>query len=327
MKRIMVVCSVGILLCLMAACGSEQPDNGEVALTMIADKLQAEATQAAVNSWFTATAQIQQQTAAVQTAVAGTQIAVTATQQARNDAEATQMKLDSIAATDTARADAEATAEQGRRDAIATAEQGREDALGTAAADATATWFPVTMAAMPTSDWLTAQNSNLEIEIKKNEKELGDLEVDQQREKNTAEWVVPFLIALGVATVFAVVQIRRSRVTKIENEEDGTIEGVLIDGATLIRPQLMPGPVLDLSGKTATAPDVTDPETQREVTRRAQAVEALKAMPTQAPTPGAATMANSVFGESKPPVVEILPAGQLPRTILDEMSDQVVEEE
>jgi hypothetical protein len=67
---------------------------------------------------------------------------------------------------------------------------------------------------------------------------------------------------------------------------------------------------LDLSGKTATAPKVTDDATQDEVTRRAQGVLALKAMPANMSQQTSASLYNNVFGNvtQEKPRIEIVDA-------------------
>jgi hypothetical protein len=152
------------------------------------------------------------------------------------------------------------------------------------------------MQVAPTHDLLTLQAAQVAQTMEVNDAQLSNLNVEQQTDKNTAEWAVPLLVVLAFVAVFAVVQIRRSRVREIKNEDDGTVVGLLVDGKTLIDMELMPGPVLDLSGKTVTAPEVTDKETQNEVTRRAQGVEALKALPVNIPAQMAAGLYNNVFG-------------------------------
>jgi hypothetical protein len=319
MKRTIILFIWVILTVGLAAIGcapTPEPQNpAEIGMTMAAQAMDAQATKMRIDIQYTATAQIIAATQNVQNTQAAAAVteqyrmdAIATDQQNRRDAAATAQRIRDDAATQQARLDTEATAEQGRRDAEATAEQGRVDTINTQSADATATWVPMTLTAAPTSDWLTQQNAMLELEEKQNNVDLSDLEVEQQQEKNTLEWLIPFLISLALTALISVVAVRRSRVREVRNDETGVIEALILDNAEVLRPQLMPGPVLNLSGGSATAPQVTDKETQNEVTRRAQAIEALRAMPTQAPNANAALMANNVFGEARKPVVEIVDA-------------------
>ena len=328
--------AMGLLVVGCVAGPTPEPQGpAEIAMTMAAQKMDAEATQMRIDIQYTATAQVVEATRIVE----HTQVAAAATEQARQDVMATdqQFRKDAAATEQSRRRDAAATeqrirddeaTQQARRDIEATADQGRRDASGTATAQQVAIWNAATLQVAPTHDAMTLQAAYVEQTLAANDAELSNLNVEQQGQKNTVEWVIPLGAVMIIVIVWAVVQFRKSRVQKIVNEEDGTVEGLLVD-EQLLRPQLMLGPVLDLRGKTATAPEVTDKETQREVTRRAQAVEALRAMPTQNPTANAAGMMNSVFSqEQRAPAVEVLMPGQQgTRVILDELSDQVIEEE
>jgi hypothetical protein len=340
MKRAILFLAFVVLVGLLAAgCMTAPtpapPNPAEVAMTMAAQKVDAEATQMRIDIQFTATAQIVEVTRNVQ----NTQAAAAATEQFRADAQATdqQNRRDAAATEQQNRKDAAATeqrirddaaTQQARRDAEATSEQGRRNVIGTSTAQQAAIWNGMTQQVAPTHDIWTQQAVYVKQTKEASDAEKAKLSADQQADKNTAEWVVPLLVVVAVVVVVAIVQIRRSRVQKFENEETGEVVGLLVDGEILVQPDLMPSPVLDLSGKTVTAPEVTDKATQNEVTRRAQAIKALQAMPTQAPSTNAALMANNVFGEMrKPPVIEVIEPGRASRVILDELSDQVIEEE
>lgn len=323
MKRTIILSALALLMIgfLIVGCVPApipEPQNpGEIAMTMAAQAVDAKATQMRIDIQYSATAQILQVTQNVQ----NTQAALGITEQARKDAQATdarnrqdaaateQQKRDDAAATEQRKRDDAAT-EQARRDMEATAEQGRQNVMGTATAQQAAVWNGMTLAVAPTRDLLTLQAAHVEQTLAANNVELSNLNVEQQTDKNTAEWVVPLLVVLALVAVFAVVQIRRSRVRVINNEEDGTVVGLLVDGTTLIDIDLMPSPVLDLSGKVVTAPEVTDKETQSEVTRRAQGVRALKALPANVPPQMSTSLYNNVFGnvQQDKPRIEIVDA-------------------
>lgn len=328
MKKMIIILLSGMFAvlagCIPATTPTPQPVNpGEVALTMMSQKIDAEATQMAVNVQFTATAQI---------------VGATATAQAHIDAQATaeQARKDAQATAEQARKDAQATEQQRRDDIaatqvvmnmVATAEQDRRNVIGTATAQQQAIYHSMTAQVLPTHMIWTQEAVQQQQIIATNKVELSNLEVERQRKSNTLDALWKYAVATAAMIAAVIVVLRYSRVREIKNDETGVIEGLLVDAKHLIRPQLMPGPALDLSGDTVTAPQVTDKETQNEVTRRAQAIEALRAMPTERPTTNAALMTNSVFAESKKPVIQVLEAGQAQRTVLDELSDQVVEEE
>lgn len=347
MRRFVIITILGVVfiaLTLLAGCTSSNDlpaatptsvNPAEVALTMVWQKANAEATQMAVNIQFTATGQVIEATRNVE----NTQAAVAITEQARKDAQATdaqnrrdaaateQRKRDDAAATEQRRRDDAAT-EQTRRDVEATAQQNQLNIIGTATAQQQDLWNQATMEVLPIHNAWTQQAVYIEQTLAANDAELSNLNVEQQRDTNTIDWLAPLIGVAIIIGVFAIVQIRKSRLQKVVNEEDGTVEGVLVDDK-LIKLDLMPTPVMDLSGKTPTAPEMTDPETQKAVTRMALGVRALRELPAQMPPQMSVGLYNGVFGEqqTKKPVVQVLPEGQTPKDILEELEGQVVEEE
>jgi hypothetical protein len=277
----------------------------EIAATMMQVQLAAEATQQVVSVHMSATAQVVGVTSTSQ--AVETQIAVT--QQARIDAESTaEQERRDIQATQ-ARIDADATQAQARIDAESTAEQARLDVVSTQQAAGTATAFVITMAALPTSNSLTQIANEQNIILKNNEVELSNLAVDQQREKNTPEWVVPFLIAILAAVVGAIYVIRYSRVREVKND-DGDIELLIIDGDRAIRPALLAGPVLEMGDEFA-MPLLTSSAEQAKVTERAQAISAIKSMPAQT-TQQAAQTFNKYFGSNRNDMFDVIDGDELP---------------
>jgi len=307
-----------LLIFLLSACSATPtPNPVEISLTMIADKVKAEATQGAVNSIFTATAQV---AAATYTAQAiGTQEAVTqqarvdaqaTSVQARADAQATQQRLDTDARATQQRIDADATQAQARRDAQATSDQARLDLSATQEAEAIAREMAITQAVQPTHDLWTQQAVEQAIIIGTNEVELSNLSVQQQRQTNTVEWVVPFLIALLLAAAIVLFIVRWSRAREFRNE-DGDIEVVVFDGNQVVKPALLAKPMLLLG--TNSMPDMVSPGEQARVTERAQAIKALAVMPQQTTT-NATGAFNKYFGEPKENPYEIIDGDVLPPT-------------
>ena len=285
------------------------PNPAEVGLTMFADKVNAEATQAAVNSVFTATAQMYAVTATYQ--AAGTQEAVT--QRARLDAEATsqQKRMDTQATQQ--RIDADATQAQARREMEAQATQARMDIESTQQAQATANAFAMTQAVAPTHNLWTQQAVEQQIVIGTNEVELSNLAVQQQRDTNTIDWALPALASIGLTITAVVYVLRYSRTREIRND-DGEVEMVIFDNIKAIKPALMAKPVLLLEAMTM--PDVASPAEQARVTERAQAVQALKAMPATT-TPSAAAAFNKYFSAAQEKPYDIVDADALPAGLLD----------
>ena len=278
----------------------------EIAGTMMQQNLAADATQQAVSVQFSATAQVVAVTS-TNNAI-GTEQAIT--QQARMDAQATADQERQDAQATQARIDAEATHSQARVDAEATQSQARLDVRSTQEAGATATAGIQTIAAIPTSNSWTQTANEQNILLQNNQVELSNLAVEQQRQKNTPEWLVPFLIAIFAAVVGAVYVIRYSRVREVKND-DGDVELLLIDGETGVRPSLLYGPVLNLKGAASVpllAPSVRE---QSKVTERAQAVEAIKSMPAQT-TQQAASTFNKYFGSRREDMFDVIDGDELP---------------
>lgn len=278
----------------------------EIAGTMMQQNLAAEATQQAVSVQMSATAQIIGVTS-TSYAIA-TQAAVT--QQARMDAQATSEQTRRDAQATQARIDMEATQVQMRMDIEATQAQAKLDVMATQQAEATATAFPMTAAAIPTSNALTQIANEQNIMLANNQVQLSNLAVDQQRQKNTPEWLVPFLIAILAAIVGAIYVFRFSRVREVKND-DGDLEMILIDGNTAVRPRLLTGPVLDLKGDDISVPQLAESKEQSKVTERAQAVEAIKSMPAQT-TQQAGQTFNKYFGSNRADIYEVIDSDDTP---------------
>jgi hypothetical protein len=332
MKRIAFLMIVLPLLFGLSACANDPaalatptpvPVNpGEIALTMIGQKAAAEATQMAVNVQFTATAQVIEATQNVES----TQVAFITTERARQDAVATDQRARQDAAATEQRRRDDAATEQARHDMSATEQQMRIDAASTQSANATATWVVMTMTALPPHATLTQMAVQQQIALSTNEVELSNLQVRRQQQSNTLQALGPYTVALVLVVVLVVYILRMSRTKEFKNEE-GVVDAVLLDNSTMVRPALMPGAVLNL-GKTPNVPLLTDPETQNEIVRRHQAIEALRAMPTQSPTANGQNLMNSVFGEPTAPRFQILDAKDLPPAeLLDENALKSLEQD
>jgi hypothetical protein len=210
------------------------------------------------------------------------------------DAQQTeQARRDAMATADQAEMYAVATAEQKRSDIAAT--QQRLDIESTQSANATATFVILTLSAVPTSAALTQIANEQNIALSNNELQQSNLAVEQQRQKNTVEWAVPFIIAFMAALVGALFVIRYSRTREI-HDEDGGVQVLILDNKNVISPKLLAGPVLDV--ESMTMPQLVSGAEQREVTKRAQTIEALKVIPVE-PARNAMPLFGDVFGTKK----------------------------
>lgn len=275
----------------------------EVGMTLFADKINAEATQANINMYFTATAQIVGATQTAQQVIVNAE----ATQQARNDAQATanQARKDEQATAEQRRADIVAT--QARKDIIATAEQSHVDAQNTQSALATSTWAAMTMTAIPPHATLTQMAINNQIELNTQAVARSGLELKQQQDTNVIQWLIPTLIAVLAAMAGAIFVFNYSQVREVKND-NGDIELIVFKNQKAIRPRLLPRPVLELGPGEVL--DI-DPQEQAEVTKRSQAIDALAAMPI-APTQAGVTNFNSTFAPKPEPRFGLLGEGDMP---------------
>jgi len=318
------------LLFILAACGTSAgptpvptatPNPGEIALQMVQQQMAAEATSQVVGLQFTATAQVMGQTATVQ--AYGTQAAVT--QQARMDSQATADQSLLFAQATQQRIDAEATQAQARRDAEATAEQARLNLSATQQAEATSTAFSMTQMVIPTHNLWTQQAVEQQIILATNEVELSNLAVEQQQQTNTLDWAVPMGIALLLTLGLLAYVYSHSQVREIKNE-DGGVDVIIFKNKQMIKPRIMPKPVLML--ETSVMPEMTTPQEQSEIVRRDQGVMALAAMPTN-PASHAVQAFNGYFGqaEKREQPYEIVDGASIPADLMDPEAMKAIENE
>lgn len=345
--RILLFLSLLVLISL--ACGASSiitptptvVSAADIGMTMIGDRLNAEATQQKFDSIVEITEQVVAATATQQAVF----VQATQSQQARDDAQATAQKAEANAQATSAqeRRDAQATqqridadstqlavnaqATQMRLDFEATQSQARLDLAATQQAEGTARAWTVTQSVLPTHDYWTQQAVQQDMLLATNEVELSNLKVMQQQDTNVIEWVVPLLIALFAAGVGANYLANWSKIREVKNG-NGDVEFVIFRNQKAIAPRLMPKPLLEL--ETGEMPDVTDPKEQAEIVKRDQGIRALEVMPDH-PSDQAAGAFNDIFsfggGQRPLPVIQWVPAEKVqPEGILEELEGQVLED-
>lgn len=319
-KRIAIILILGIFLLAVAGCMPPVPTTpittptvispGEVALTMISQKVNAEATQMAVNVQFTATAQVIGVTVTAQARADGLATA----EQQRRDAQATAAKEQAWAVATEQQRRQDAAATQARMDAVSTAEQAERNVIGTATAQQQNYYNGMTQQVLPTHAAWTQQAVEQAQIIATNEVELSNLQVVRQQKSNLLQAFGPYTVAAIAIVVAAVVMLRYSLAREFKNEETGVIEAVfLTDQKKMVRPQLLPGAVLDLSGKEPTVPLLTDAANQADIVRRAQGVEAIRSIPPNTSPQVLGDVMSGILGTSAPtPRFEILDATDAP---------------
>lgn len=287
------------------------PNAGDLAFAMLQKQMEANATAQSVGLQFTATAQVIGATATANQLIVEAQ----RTEQARNDA---------IATSEQKRTDAQAT--QIRNDIIATAareqviadsmtEQARIDAIATQSSLSTATFTIMTLTAIPPHATLTQMAVNNQMAINTQEVERSALGLKQQRDTNVIQWLIPMLIAISLTVVGGFYIYNQSRIREIR-DDDGKFQVFIMDNKLATKPALWTGPVLDLQKQTM--PQLSAPAEQSEVTRRAQAIEALAAMPVQ-PTASGAGAYNDAFSppRKRDDAFEIIEGDEVPVNLLD----------
>jgi PBP1b-binding outer membrane lipoprotein LpoB len=164
------------------------------------------------------------------------------------------------------------------------------------------------------------------------ESEQIKLAVERQRIKNRADAILPWTLVVLALVIAGALAYAASRVTRFERNPDGTFNPVGVrtrNGIMFLRPDLMADPALSIrnDGSAILLPPL-DAEVQAETTRRAQAVDALRALP-----PGREKQAIQIAGEAfgtpaaSSPVVDILPPGKGLDPVLDELEGQVLDHE
>jgi hypothetical protein len=155
-----------------------------------------------------------------------------------------------------------------------------------------------------TADWKTQQAPFVAAQMTavKAQAESAELAASRERMTNGVMAWGPWAIVLVAAAAFVFVTVRKSQVGTIERDANGMMPGVVIfhnGKKEFISPDRMPGPVITIEAQGVTAPQLAAPEQQAETTRRAQAVEAINALPPQTQRQGMDLMAQT-FNEVKP---------------------------
>jgi hypothetical protein len=195
-------------------------------------------------------------------------------------------------------------------------------ATSTAAAQATGTQAAVfgitaTVAAeaMKTSDFKTQQAPFVEAKMTAVRAQAESAELAASRERMTNGFIAwgPWFIALVAVAAFVFVLIRKSQVGTVERDANGMMPGVVLfhnGQKQFIVPDRMFSPVLTLDSHGISAPQLADPERQEGATRRAQAVEAINALPPQTQRQGMGLMAQT-FNTATRPTIEVMESGQV----------------
>jgi len=294
------------------------PSAMDVGLTMIGDKLNAEATKQKFDTIVEITAQVAAATATQQAVF----VAQATSDQARRDAQATQQRMDA----DATQQAVNIQATQMRLDLEATQSQARLDVQSAQEAQGTAMAWSMTQAVIPLHDSWTQQAVQKDILIATNEVEISNLNVKKARDTNVLSWLVPWGVAIFLAFVAAMGYLKWSKVREVK-DENGNVRVLVFDNQRAILPALLSGPVINL--ETGEVPSVVDPKEQSEIVKRDQAIRALEAMPIHPTSDGVQAFNGMFSGTEKKslPVIEVIQPDQIGTGVLEQLEGQVSEEE
>lgn len=296
----------------------------DLAATMIYDQLASNATEQAIKQ-----AQFEREAALSATAIS---IQTTATYQAEMDARATQGAREMATASAAAQF-ATATHEAYVIEATASKESWNVQATATERSwEATAT--------------TDAQMHNLAVEARITQQAADTLRlegesaqialaVERQRIKNKADAILPWTLVITALIIASAWMYSASKFKEATRNPDGTFNPSFIRskiGWVLLRPDLLPVGAASINDADGVVhyQAYEDSEQQAETTRRAQAVDALRALP-----PGREKQAMQItagaFGSQQmvaDPGIDILPPTSNPQIgpVLDELEGQALDE-
>ena len=232
---------------------------------------------------------------------------------------ATQQVVDALATSEAQRVSISATNQAWQ----VTVQAAQSHETATAAAQATSTQQAneratqqVYQSGTATADWKTQQAPIISAQQTAVAAQALSADLAAQRARMTNGVLAwgPWLIAALAISVAAFVIIRKSQVGTIQPDENGLMPGVVIfhnGQKQLILPDRMFSPVLTLDQQGVSAPALTDPERQEGTTRRAQAVQAINALPPMQQQRGTSLM-NQIFNPVQArPGIEFVENGQI----------------
>ena len=296
----------------------------DLAATMLYDQLAANATEQAIKQ-----EQLQREAAMSATAIS---IQTTATYRAEMDAKATQGAREMATASAAAQF---ATATQQAYIIEATASKDAWNAQATATErswSATAT-TDAQMHALEVEAMITQQAADT-IRLEGESAQIA-LAVERQRIKNKADAILPWSLVIVAIIIAGAWMYSASKFKEASRNPDGTFNLPLLRskiGWTILRPELLPVGAASINDADGVIhyQAYDDPEQQAETTRRAQAVDALRALP-----PGREKQAMQItagaFGSQQmltDPGIDILPPASNPQIgpVLDELEGQALDE-
>lgn len=147
-----------------------------------------------------------------------------------------------------------------------------------------------------------------------------ELAVEREIVTNMTRAWLPWMGFAVLMALIGVMGIRWSKTRVVQRDAFGASPVLIMDGK-VIAPDLMPGPALLTSGEGV---DVVYGDA--DVTRRAQAAQIVRALPPSQNNQDLIPMLD-ISTPRRAPRVEALEDGKMPRVILDDIEDQLVEDD
>ena len=228
---------------------------------------------------------------------------------------------------------AQATNVQGTAVAQATNIQGTAFAQSTSISGtqasydrATSTSFAITQVYQPTADILTLQAVRIEQTVQAGEAEKVELAVRRQTAKNMLDAYLPWGIIVAMAFVFSSGFSTWVKLRIHPRDEHGRMQTMTRElpdgGVVIVKPEQLESGIAKITGSGDViryAP--IDKQEQSDINRRAQAVEAIAALPTPYAQKGPQLLSGE-FGRSTPRVNFV--SGSAMNPVLDEADDQLL---
>lgn len=156
----------------------------------------------------------------------------------------------------------------------------------------------------------------------------ADLAAKRERMTNGVIAWGPWVLVIALIGVGIFVTIRKSAIGTVPRDANGMMPGVVIIAGKqkqFISPDRMAGPVITVEGHSVTAPQLVSPDVQEATTRRAQAVEAINALPPQQQNRGMNLMGQTFNSTTPRASIEMVDESRVSGWI-DEAENSLTEE-
>lgn len=266
---------------------------------------------------------------------------MTATQQVADATATAQVRAENARATQQAGQATErafnVTVQAGYARDTATAQAAAAESTSTSQAQATGTQQAVVgltatiqAEATATADYKTQQAPLLFAQQTAVFAQAQSADMAARRERMTNGMIAwgPWVLLIALVGVGIFVTVRKSAFGTVPRDANGMMPGVVIIAGQkkqFISPDRMAGPVITVDNHSVTAPQLVAPDVQEAATRRAQAVEAINALPPQQQNRGMGLMGQTFNPATPRASIEMMDASRVSGWI-DEAESKLSEE-